>query len=208
MKSKDTLRVVGKVDRRLFDGEIYKQAQQALRSNNWPLAAKLLEIARKPMFKGNRIWKLLHSHFGVDIQLPWITGRWTLDVVSENLVTTKGKELVADQLGGTTTAPVTAIAIGVGTTAAAAGDTALESEITTNGGQRGAATVTNTTTTTANDTEQWVKTFTFTGSFAVTEEGLFDNNTSGGNMLARQVFSSVNVVSGDVLQFTHKVTVS
>ena len=52
---------------------------------------------------------------------------------------------------------------------------------------------------------QWVKLFTFTGSFAITEEGLFDNNTSGGNILASQSFSAVNVVATDTFQVTHKV---
>ena len=98
-------------------------------------------------------------------------------------------------------APATAIAIGIGT----GGTTALNSESTTNGAQRGAATITNTTTTTTNDTEQWVKTFSLTGSFAFTEEGILDNNTSGGNLVAYQTYSAVNVVSGDSFQITHKI---
>lgn len=100
--------------------------------------------------------------------------------------------------------PFTNIAIGIGTTAVAVTDTALQSEITTNGGARGAATTTQVTTSVTNDTTQLVKTFTFTGSFAVTEEGILDNAVSGGSLLARQVFSAINVVSGDQIQFTHK----
>lgn len=161
-------------------------------------------IAKK-VFQENALWKIIKKVTGEDMRIPFVTGMFTTKATRFNLVVTKGKEVTAKQLGGTTTAPVTAIAIGIGTTAAAAGDTALESEITTNGGQRGAATVTNVTTTTANDTEQWAKTFTFTGSFAVTEEGLLDNNTSGGNLLARNVFAAINVVSGDTLAITHKV---
>lgn len=100
--------------------------------------------------------------------------------------------------------PFVNIAIGTGTTAAAATDTALQTEITTGGGARGAATATQVTTTVTNDTTQLVKTFTFTSSFAVTEEGILDNASSGGNLLAHQVFSAVNVVNGDSLQITHK----
>lgn len=162
----------------------------------------------KPMFQVNFLWRLFNKLFGVDYAIPFLFGKWTLNPITANLIPTVGKAAVADQFGGTTTSPMTAMAIGIGTTAAAAGDTTLESEITTNGGERGAATVSNETTTTAGDTEQWIKTFTFTGSFAVTEEGILDNNTSGGVLGARQVFSAVNVVSGDALQITHQVKVA
>lgn len=162
----------------------------------------------KAIFHWNFLGKLINKWFGKDIRIPYITGVWSTKPIIENLVTTVGKGIISGQLNGVTTAPVTAIAIGIGTTGAAAGDTALQSESTTNGAQRGAATCTRQTTTTTNDTAQLVKTFTFTGSFAITEEGLFDNNTSGGNMLARQVFSAVNVISGDTLQITHKIVFS
>lgn len=159
----------------------------------------------KKLFKGNFLWKAIKSLLNKDIVINHITGFYTDNVKIRNLVVTKGKELVAKQLNGVTTAPVTAIAIGIGTTAPAAGNTALETEISTNGGQRGAATCSAVTTTTTNDTAQWSKTFTFTGSFAVTEEGLLDNNTAGGNLLARVTFSAVNVVNGDSLTMTHKL---
>lgn len=155
----------------------------------------------KPMFADNGLWKFIKKHFGLDLQIPFITGLWTLDPIKGNTITTVGKQIAAQQLGGTTTAPVTAVAIGIGTPSS----TALGSESTTNGSARGAATVTNTVTTTTGDTEQWVKLFSLTGSFAFTEEGLFDNNTSGGNMLASQSYSAVNVVSGDSFQITHKI---
>lgn len=158
----------------------------------------------KKLFAVNFLWKFFHKHFGLDLKIPVLFGNWQYGGVKSNTITTKGKAITADQLGGTTTAPVTAIALGIGT----GGTTSLNSEITTNGGARGAATVTNTTTTTTGDTEQWVKTFTFTGSFAITEEGLFDNNTSGGNLMAYQTFSAINVVDTDTLQITHKVKVA
>lgn len=112
--------------------------------------------------------------------------------------------LITSDVGGTA---FDYIAIGTGTNAAAATDTALQTEISTNGGERAAGTGTRTTTTVANDTMQLVVTFTFTGSFAVTESGVF-NDASAGTMLARQVFSAINVISGDSLQITWKVAVS
>lgn len=155
----------------------------------------------KPLFQTNGLWSFLKKTFGVDWKIPLLLGFWTFGAIKFNTVTSVGKKIAADQVGGTTTAPVTAIAIGVGSPSS----TALGSESTTNGGGRGAATVTNQTTSTTGDTERWVKTFTFTGSLALTEEGLFDNNTSGGNMLASQSFSAINVVDTDTLQVTHNV---
>jgi len=162
----------------------------------------------KPLFKENFIWKLAKRLFDIDLQIPFVTGYWTTKAISQNLVTTVGFGILAGQTNGVTTAPVTAVAIGIGTTSAVAGNTTLESEITTNGGQRGAGTASRVTTTVTNDTAQLVKTFSFTGSFSVTEEGLLDNNTSGGNLLARQVFSAVTVSSGDSLQITHRIAFS
>lgn len=204
-KKQDSQIVRGQTIRQLFDAKKLEAAKRAFMEGRESEGKYLLNAARKPMFSWNRVGKLINKYLQKDIQIPFITGMWTLDPIVANLVTTRGKRIIAEQLNGVTTAPVTAIAIGTNTTAAAAGNTALGAEITTNGGERGAATTSNATTTTAGDTARWVKTFTFTGSFAVTEEALFDDNSSGGNMLARQVFSAVNVVSGDSLQITHNV---
>lgn len=155
----------------------------------------------KKLFKENAIWRFFKKFFDIDLVIPFVTGIFTYELIKRNTITTVGKKASADQIGGTTTAPFTAIAIGVGTPSA----TALGSESTTNGGTRGAATVTNTTTTLTGDTEQWAKTFTFTGALALTEEGVFNNNTSGGIMLASQTFSVVNVVNTDTLAITHQI---
>jgi hypothetical protein len=177
-------------------------AQSKMKLTGWTEFALFDKFGnRKPLFHANALWKLLHKTFNVDLRVPFLLGNWSLRSLSLNTVTTRGKQIAAEQVGGTTAVPVTAIAIGIGSPSA----TALGSEITTGGGSRGAAAVTNTITTTTGDTEQWVKTFTFSLSFAVTEEGLFDNNTSGGNMLCSQSFSAVNVNNLDSLQVTHKV---
>lgn len=202
--------IKGFVERRLFDSERLEQVKAYLQAGFLTEKQKedLFNWAAKPQFADNWLWKLANKYAHLDLKIPFITGHWTTKVIKANLVTTVGKKAVADQLGGTTTSPMTAVAIGVGTTAAAAGDTTLESEIVTGGGERGAATVTNQTTTTAGDTERWIKTFSFTDTFAVTEEGVLDNNTAAGVLLARQVFSAVNVVSGDSLQITHNIQVT
>ena len=128
--------------------------------------------------------------------------------VVDNLVTSTGKAAVAALiLNDVAEDDFDHIAIGTGTTAAAAGDTALESEITTNGGERTAATGTRVTTSVTDDTAQLVATFNFTGSFAVTETGVL-NAASGGDLLCRQVFSAINVENEDSLQITWKIQIS
>lgn len=125
----------------------------------------------------------------------------------KNTITGAGKAMMAALLcadsGGT---GIDYIAIGTGTPSA----TALGGECTTVGGQRrGGADVAGTivTTGTAGDTAQFVTTFTFTGSFALTEEGLF-NAAAAGTMPASQTFAAVNVVSGDTLTCTHKIQIT
>lgn len=192
----------GWTERRLFDTKKFALVKEAIvRGLEKSDIDHLLDWAGKPMFKDNFLWRLFKKLFNLDLQIPYLFGYWTKAPVTNNTVTTVGKQISAQQVGGTTTAPVTAIALGVGTPTA----TALGSESTTNGGSRGAATVTNQTTTLTGDTEQWVKTFTFTGVLVLIEEGLFDNNTSGGNMLASQTFSAVTTANTDTLQITHKV---
>lgn len=125
-----------------------------------------------------------------------------------NLVPSAGKAGAASRINGADSeAAFTYIAIGTGTNAAAAGDTTLQTEITTGGGQRGSATCTRTTVTVTNDTAQLVKTFTFTSSFAVTESGVL-NAASAGTLLARRVFSAINVANTDSLQTTWRITIS
>lgn len=124
-------------------------------------------------------------------------------IKASNLFTTAGKASAVNRIGGITEDAFTYMAIGTGTTAAAAGDTALETEITTGGGARAAATVSAVTTTTTGDTLQLVHSFTFTSTFAVTELGIF-NAASGGDMLSHLVMAAVNVSNGSVVEFTWK----
>jgi len=95
-------------------------------------------------------------------------------------------------------------ALGTDDTAASATQTALLAEISTGGAERTAGTGTQTTTTTTNDTFQLVTTFNFTASHNLREIGVF-NDATAGTMLSRQTMNA-DVVSGDSLVATYKVT--
>lgn len=122
--------------------------------------------------------------------------------VEKNIVVNAGKAGVASRINGDGAAAVfNYVAIGTGSAAAAATDTTLGTEIAADGGQRATATVSRITTTVTNDTAKWLITYNFTGSYAVTESGIF-NAASAGTMLARRVFAAINVASGDSIQIT------
>lgn len=141
------------------------------------------------------------------LRVPFMTGGWTFGAVRANLITNAGFAGLASRINGSGgEAAFTYIALGIGATAANVADTTLGSEITTNGGQRANSTVSRVTTDVTNDTAQDLNTFTFTGSFAITESGVL-NAASSGTLLARQVFSAINVASGDQLQVTWKFDV-
>lgn len=131
------------------------------------------------------------------------TGELLNTIKMHNCIVNAGLTVVAKLINGVETDFFEHIAIGIGTTTATATDTQLESEITDGGGERASAT----TSYEADYKAKFVNTFNFTGSYAVTESGVFDTN-SGGNMLCRQTFSAINVGSGDSLQVTWKITVS
>ena len=116
-----------------------------------------------------------------------------------NLVVTAGKGYVASRMKDTSATAMSHMAIGSGSTAAAASDTAL-------GNQLGRVSLTSTSVSSAVVT--YVATFAAgTGTGAVTEAGLF-NASSGGTMLCRTVFSVVNKGSADSMTITWTVTVS
>jgi hypothetical protein len=117
----------------------------------------------------------------------------------DNLVVTAGKGFVASRMKDATTTAMTHMAIGTGSTAAAASNTAL-------GSQAARTTLTSTTVSGADVT--YVDTFPAgTGTGAITEAGLF-NASSSGTMLCRTVFSVVNKGASDSMTITWTVTVS
>lgn len=125
--------------------------------------------------------------------------------IVRNTITNTGKAAMASRLNGAgSEAAFTYLALGTGTTASAAGDTALETEITTSGLERANATVSRVTTTQTNDTAQAQYTWTASGSVSPSEAGLL-NASSGGVLVARQVFTAIPLASSDTFQVTYKV---
>jgi hypothetical protein len=119
----------------------------------------------------------------------------------KNVVVTVGKNYLANWLTAATQSDyfMRYIALGTGTTAAVAGDTALETELST----RVAGTL-------SSASNVWQNVASFgpgVNTGAVTESGIFDLS-SAGTMLARQVFPVVNKGAGDTLQVTWQITIS
>ena len=116
----------------------------------------------------------------------------------KNLVVTTGKQFIAARMVGTPTA-MSHMAVGAGNTAAAAGDTALGSElgrVALASGAASGAVVTYSATFPAG-----------TGTGAVTEAGIL-NASSAGTMLCRTVFAVVNKGADDAMSITWAITVS
>ena len=96
----------------------------------------------------------------------------------------------------------TYIAVGSGTTAFTASQTALVTELTDSGLERASVTPTRVTTTQTNDTSQWSKTWTASGTKTVAEVGVF-NAASTGTMGSRYVLGTArSLVSGDTCTIT------
>lgn len=141
-----------------------------------------------------------------------LTGRLDIVVTAEdgtvkqcesvkNLVVTSGKGYVASRMKDTSASVMSHMAIGTGTTAAAAGNTALVSE---------SARVALTSTTVNNNDVVYVATFpagTPSSAAAVTEAAIF-NASSGGTMLCRTVFSVISKSTSDALSITWTVSAS
>lgn len=130
----------------------------------------------------------------------------------KNLIVDSGAAGIAGLIIQTgSTSPFSYIAIGTSTMAAATTDTALYSELTTGGAARALATLSRITTDVTNDTAQLVKTFTFTttGTYAITEAGVFNLAATSGSatMLCRQTFTAINVVATETLEVTYRLDV-
>lgn len=122
-----------------------------------------------------------------------------------NLITDAALAQYALLAGDATAVPFTYIAVGSSSTAVAANQTALVSELSTGGVSRAAATVSRVTTTVTNDTLQLYKEFDVSSSITVEEAGIF-NATSSGTMGARALTGTKSPILGDKLQITYKVS--
>ena len=120
----------------------------------------------------------------------------------DNLVVTAGKNWVAGRFKDSSIPDeMSHMAIGSADTAAAAGNTALATELnrialTTAGGTVSGATV------------QYDATWSSShGAYAIQEAGIF-NASSGGTMLARTVFAVINKGTDDTVTISWTITVS
>ena len=118
----------------------------------------------------------------------------------DNLVVTAGLNHIASRIKDATATAMTHYGVGTGSTAAAAGDTDMETAL----GSR----VTLTSTTVTDNEVAYVADFgAGVSTGAITEAGVF-NASTGGTMLARVVFSTINKAADDTLQITHTITIS
>jgi hypothetical protein len=165
-------------------------------------------IVKDPITKEGKVKNGLFNYLSVyGLRIPYVTGMWNTHRTISNLVTDAGRAGVASRINGSgAEAAFTYIAMGTGTTAANVADTQLQTELATSGLSRANATASRVTTDTTNDTAQLVNTFSVSGTVAVTESGVL-NAASVGTLLARQVFSAINVVNTDSLQITWKFDV-
>jgi len=122
------------------------------------------------------------------------------DIVVKNLVTTVGRGVIADRMkAAPAIAAMTHMAVGTNSTAAAAGDTTLGTEL---------ARVALTSTGVAGAVITYIATFgPGSGTGALVEAGIF-NAGAAGSLLARTVFSVINKAAGDSLTITWTVTIN
>ena len=118
-----------------------------------------------------------------------------------NLVVDTGLAYIASRMKDTTATAMSHMAVGEGTTAAGASQTALVTE---------SARVSLSSTTVTDNAVAYVASFpagTPASLTALTEAGIF-NASSGGTMLCRTVFAAVNKDTGDTMSITWTVTIS
>ncbi len=140
---------------------------------------------------------------GYNIVLKRINAK-TGEVIDEetihNQVVNVGLNMVRDFLGDSAGSAPKYMAVGEGDTGETANDTALESEVTRELADIDIGT---------NYICTFSKTFTFGGSYAITELGMFDSGTaSGSSMFNRATFAAKNVTTEINLLATVNITIA
>lgn len=127
--------------------------------------------------------------------------RQSLGLISTKVVTTAGVNFIVDAFQNLVEVEnMKYHDCGTGVGAEAVGDTALG---TPYGGARTSGT---TAEGSSANIYQTVGTINFTSTLAITEHGVF-SAASAGTLLDRSVFTAINVVSGDAIEFTYELTV-
>jgi hypothetical protein len=157
------------------------------------------------IFQKVRLWLKTHG-LGAFFSFILILfgGLFSLPGVAFGLVTTAGVNYMAtDFTSGLASPRIGAFQYhdcGTGTTAAAIGDTALQTPA-------GTARVTGTASNPSANIYKTVATISFVSTLAITEWGLFSASTTG-TLWDHRVFAAVNVNSGDSIQFTYQLTIA
>lgn len=140
------------------------------------------------------------------------SGEVRQEIYMPNLVVSAGKTFIASRMVGTASGVMTHMGIGTGSTAEAAGDTTLATELTVAGGFTSYARAS----VTGSNTNNVV---TYSASFAANnpsapaggavlrEAGIF-NAATAGTMLCRTVYPTVTKLPADALTITWTITIS
>jgi hypothetical protein len=114
--------------------------------------------------------------------------------------TTAGRDFIIDSLQNLTEDDLFKFhGSGTGVAAESNADTVLGTEVETRD--------TGTQTENGSGTYRTVATHTYGGTFAITEHGIF-SASSGGTLLDRTVFTAINVVNTDQIEFTFDLTIA
>lgn len=124
-----------------------------------------------------------------------------LGLISIQKITQAFRDYIVDSLQNSTTSPMDVFkyhASGTGTTAEANSQTALTTEILSRvtGTQVEGA---------SSNIFKTVATINYDNTYAVTEHGVFSASTTG-TLMDRSLFTAINVVNGDSIQFTYQAT--
>jgi|TARA_R110001592_G_scaffold100455_1_gene285104 hypothetical protein len=141
----------------------------------------------------------LQATGSVNIVVRGEDGNVTQDFTIPNLVVDTGLDYIASRMKDATATAMTHMAVGSGTTAAAAGQTALVTQV---------ARVALTSSTVTGESIAYVASYAAgTGTGALTEAAIL-NAASSGTMLCRTVFSVINKGAGDTMTVTWTITIS
>ena len=141
----------------------------------------------------------LQATGSVNIVVRGEDGNVTQDFTIPNLVVDTGLDYIASRMKDATATAMTHMAVGSGTTVAAAGQTALVTEV---------ARVALTSSTVTGESIAYVASYAAgTGTGALTEAAIL-NAASSGTMLCRTVFSVINKGAGDTMTVTWTITIS
>lgn len=162
-----------------------------------------------PVDQRAKLQELLRANTPIE-ELARHFGGHVLDfgVVSSRVVTTAGVGFLVDAWQNLTELEnLKYHGVGTGTNAEASGDTTLQTESTTALNPDSTRATGSTTEGASANIFRTVGTVTFDAGAAITEHGIFSQAaTGGGTLWDRSVFSAINVISGDSIQFTYDMT--